>query len=112
MPAATVCPVKLRDSDERRCESSECVRQRSSLRHRRHGNPHTHCEPNERTDYQPGDDPCKGNNLVMHQRPNDGHQHADLGEVHPAFRGFWMAQSLQSEDEEDRSEEVAKFYKV
>jgi hypothetical protein len=37
----------------------------------------------------------------MHQRPDDGHQHADLGEVHPAFGGFGMAHSLQSEDEED-----------
>ena len=37
----------------------------------------------------------------MHQRTDDGHQHAKLGEMHTAFRGLGMAQTLQSEDEED-----------
>ena len=50
---------------------------------------------------RPVSDPRVGDDLVMHQRADDGHQHAKLGEMHSALSGFGMAQSLQSEDEED-----------
>jgi hypothetical protein len=49
---------------------------------------------------------------VVHQRADDGHQHAEFGEMHTAFCGLGVAQSLQSEDEEDRSEQVAEFDEV
>ena len=97
----TVVLVKLRDADERCGEGAKRMRERGSLRHRSHRHPETHCESDNGTDREPGENPGVGDDLVMHQRADDGHQHAKLGEMHPALRGFGMAQPLQSEDEED-----------
>ncbi len=38
---------------------------------------------------------------MMHQRADDGHQHAKLSQVHPALGGFRMTQSLEAQDEKD-----------
>src|SRR5947207_6058520 len=88
------------------------MRQRSSLRHRRHRHPNAHRRAEQSTDQQSDDNPGVADDLEMHERADDGHQHAELGHVHPALGGFRMAQALQSENEKDRSEQVAKFDEV
>ena len=97
----TAVPVKLGNTDEGRGESAKRVRQRSTLWHRRHRHPHAHRESNERADREARKYPRVSDDLVMHQRADDGHQHAKLGEMHSALRGFGMAQSFQSENEKD-----------
>ena len=63
-------------------------------------------------DSETGEYPRVRDDLVMHQRADDGHQHAKLGEVHAALGRFGMAHALQSKDEKDGSEQVAEFDEV
>ena len=104
--------VVFRDSDQRRGECSERMRQSSSLRHRRHRHPDTHRRTERRTEQEADYDPGVADDLEVHQRADDGHQHAELGHMHPALGSFGMAQALQSENEKDRSEQVAEFDEV
>ena len=68
--------------------------------------------PSSRTEQQSDDDPGVADDLEVHERADDGHQHAELGQVHAALGGFGMAQALQSENEKDRSEQVTEFDEV
>src|SRR5207253_818520 len=100
------------NSHQRRGECSERMRQRSSLRHRRHRHPHAHRRSERRTEQEADYDPGVGDDLEVHERADDGHQHAELSHVHPALGGFGMAQALQSENKKDRCEQVTKFDEV
>ena len=88
-------------ADKRSGECAKCMRQRGPLRHRRHGHPKTHREADNRADCKPDENPCIRDDLVVHQRADDRHQHAEFGEMHAPFCCFGMAQALQSDDEQD-----------
>ena len=100
------------NADQRRSKCAEGVGQRSPLRHRGHRHPDAHRGPQRRTNQQTHDDPRVADYLEVHERADDGHQHAELGHMHPALRRFGMTQALQSEDEKDRSKQVTEFDEV
>ena len=55
---------------------------------------------------RPIDDPDGRDDLVMKQRADDGHQHADGGQLHAAAGFVGSGQPLETEDEQHRSGQV------
>ena len=86
--------VIFHDADERRGERAESMRERGPLRHARSSAPSRASPPIEPAEQQAGDDPVVADDLVVQQRADDRHQHAELGQVHPAPRRVRMAQPL------------------
>ena len=104
--------VILGNADQGRGECAERVRQRGPLRHRGHRHPHAHGQAQRRADQKSDDDPGVADDLEMHQRTDDGHHHAELGEVHAALCGLGMAQALEAQNEKDRGEQITEFDEV
>ena len=60
-------------------------------------------------EHEPADDPAVVDDRVVEQRADDGEQHADRGLLHAAPRLVGAREAAQSEDEQDRRDEVAAF---
>src|SRR6266850_906329 len=88
------------------------MRERSPLRHGSHRHPQAHGQSHQRANGEAGNDPGVGNNLVVEQSADDGHQHAGFGVEHASPRGLGMAQPFESHDEQDGGEQVRRFNKV
>ncbi|MDX6304814.1 MAG: hypothetical protein QOI77_1783, partial [Blastocatellia bacterium] len=88
------------------------VRQCRSLRHRRHRHPDAHSRAQGRAQQKSDNDPGEADDLEVHEGADDGHHHAELGQVHATLRGFGMAQALEAEDEKNRRQQVTEFDEV
>ena len=80
---------------------------RDSLRHRRHRHPHAHRVADDDAEHQSADDPAVVDDRVVEQRAGDGEQHADRRLLHAAPCLVGPRETAQSENEQDRRDEVA-----
>src|ERR1019366_4133366 len=94
------------DSDERRRDRAERVRERDELRHRGHLDLHRHRVSDHADDDESDEDPLIREDVRVQQRADDGKQHAHRRLLHaePGLRG--LRERTQSEDEQDRCREI------
>ncbi len=96
---------ELRRGHQRRGAAAEGVEHRHHLRHGGHLDPAGQEGADAAADHEADDDPGPVEAAVQ-ERGHDGQQHAQRAQHVPAPGGLRVAQSLQSEDEEDGGDQI------
>src|SRR5262245_9261964 len=104
--------VVLGRPDQGRREGAQGVADGGPLGHVGHGHEYREGQTHGRSHHEADEDPLVGDDVVVHQRPDNRQGHADLAQQHAPAGGDGMAQPLEREDEGDGRREIRRLDEV